>query len=302
MGPVCSRPKVFTASIVTLALASLSSVVQAATNSPPQIWGAPMTEVTVGSWYYSRPGASDADGDKLRFSIQNKPSWASFNQSTGTLQAKPSTPGTWSNIVISVSDGKSKVSLPAFSIKVSAKVTNTAPVISGTPASSVMVAQAYSFQPTASDANGDALGFSIQNKPAWATFSTSSGKLSGTPSAADAGSYANIVISVSDGRSSASLPAFGIVVNQVSFGSATVTWTPPTANTDGSTLTNLAGYRIVYGTSASDLTQSVQLANPSLSTYVIEGLEPATYYFAVRAYTTSGAESVNSNVASRTVP
>jgi len=289
----------FIASSVTLALASLLGVAQAATNTPPQIWGTPKTEVTVDSWYYSRPNASDADGDKLRFSIQNKPGWAYFNQATGTLQAKPTTPGTWSNIIVSVSDGKTKVSLPPFSIKVSPK--NTAPVISGTPVASVTVAQAYSFQPTASDANRDALGFSIRNKPTWATFSTSTGRLSGTPGAADVGSYANIVISVSDGKSTVSLPAFGIAVNQVSFGSATLSWTPPTSNTDGSTLTNLAGYRIIYGTSSSALTQSVQVANPSISTYVVEGLEPATYYFAVRAYTTNGAESANSNLATRTI-
>ncbi|HWK74499.1 MAG TPA: putative Ig domain-containing protein [Povalibacter sp.] len=289
----------FIAWSVTLAFASLLDMAQAATNSAPQIWGTPKTEVTVDSWYYSRPGASDANGDKLHFSIQNKPAWAHFNQATGSLQAKPSTPGTWSNIVISVSDGKSKVSLPPFSIKVSPK--NTAPVISGRPAASVTVAQAYSFQPTASDANRDALGFSIRNKPTWATFSASTGRLSGTPGAADVGSYANIVISVSDGKNTVSLPAFGIAVNQVSFGSATLSWAPPTSNTDGSTLTNLAGYRIIYGTSASALTRSVQIANPSVSTYVVEGLEPATYYFAVRAYTTSGAESVNSNVASRTI-
>ena len=76
-------------------------------------------------------------------------------------------------------------------------------------------------------------------------------------------------------------------------------WTAPTQNTDGSALTNLAGFRIYYGTSSTALTQIVQIANPSVSTYVVEGLSPTTYYFAVRAYTSSGAESVNSNVATK---
>src|SRR6202023_1907333 len=54
-----------------------------------------------------------------------------------------------------------------------------------------------------------------------------------------AGTYSNIVISVSDGTASASLTAFSIAVNQISNGSATVNWTPPTSNSDGSTLLSL---------------------------------------------------------------
>ena len=72
-------------------------------------------------------------------------------------------------------------------------------------------------------------------------------------------------------------------------------------NTDGSSLTNLAGYRIYYGTSPSALTQTIQVANAGLTSYVVENLSPGTYYFAVRAYTSGGAESANSNVATKIV-
>ena len=58
---------------------------------------------------------------------------------------------------------------------------------------------AYNFQPKASDPDGNTLTFSIQNKPSWLVFNTTTGKLSGTPSSADVGTYSNIVISVSDG-------------------------------------------------------------------------------------------------------
>lgn len=78
-------------------------------------------------------------------------------------------------------------------------------------------------------------------------------------------------------------------------------WTPPTQNTDGSPLTNLAGYRIHYGLAADQLTQSLQVANASLRTYFVDGLAPGTYYFAMRAYTTSGAESALSNITSKVV-
>jgi Fibronectin type III domain len=97
------------------------------------------------------------------------------------------------------------------------------------------------------------------------------------------------------------LPAFSIAVNQVSNGAATLSWTPPTQNTDGSSLTNLTGYRILYGLSATALTQTIQIANPGMTTHMIENLSPGTYYFAVRAYTSNGGESDNSNVVSNVV-
>lgn len=81
-------------------------------------------------------------------------------------------------------------------------------------------------------------------------------------------------------------------------GTATLTWTAPTLNTDGSALTNLAGYRIVYGTSASALNQIVEVSNPSILAYKIEALQPATYYFAIKSYTSAGVESDPSGVVS----
>ncbi len=120
--------------------------------------------------------------------------------------------GSYANIVISASDGKATTSLPAFSITVNA-APNTAPVINGSPATSVTAGSAYSFQPSASDADGDTLAFSITNKPTWATFSTVTGLLSGTPGSTHVGSYPSIVISVSDGKATTSLAAFSVTVN-----------------------------------------------------------------------------------------
>jgi hypothetical protein len=178
---------------------------------------------------------------------------------------------------------------------------NRAPTINGAPMSSVTPGTAYSFTPNAVDADGNTLSFAITNKPAWATFSTSTGRLSGTPSAANVGTYANVVISVSDGSSMASLAAFTIQVVGTATGSATLMWTPPTQNTDGSPLTNLVGYKIYWGTSQSDLTNSVTLNNAGLSSYVVEQLTPATWYFAVTAINSTGIESTFSNGASKRV-
>ncbi len=272
------------------------------TNRAPTISGTPSTSAKVGTAYSFTPTASDPDGDTLGYSIQNKPSWASFSTSNGTLSGTPTATGTHSNIVISVSDGKLSKSLAAFAITVSAATSsNSAPVISGSPARSVTAGSTYSFRPTASDANGDTLTFSITNRPAWATFNTSTGQLSGTPSASNAGTYSNIQIRVSDGKATASLAAFAIEVVAAQPRSATLGWTAPTQNTDGSTLTNLAGYRIHYGTSASVLSQTIQVNNAGLTRYVIENLAPGTYYFSVKAYSSTGTESGSSNIVSKTV-
>lgn len=274
------------------------------TNSAPVITGTPPTSATVGAAYAFTPTATDADGNTLTFSISNRPSWATFNAGTGRLAGTPtsSNVGTYSNIVIRVSDGQATAQLPAFAITVSTVApTNRAPVISGTPTTQVMNGSAYSFQPTASDADGDPLTFSIANLPRWASFSTSTGRLQGTPTAADVGTYNNIVIRVSDGKTTASLPAFAVTVLAVATGSATLSWTPPTTNTDGSPLTNLAGYRVYWGPGAGNYTSSATLNNPGLTAYVVGNLAPGTYYFAVKAVNSAGTESQFSNVASKVI-
>ena len=179
---------------------------------------------------------------------------------------------------------------------------NSAPTISGSPAPQVMQAQAYTFTPTASDADGDMLTFSIANKPGWASFSTSTGKLSGTPAAADVGTYSNIAISVTDGTANTSLAAFSIQVVATATGSVTLSWTPPTQNTDGSALSDLAGFKVYWGTTQGAYPNSVTLNNPGLTSYVVTTLTPATWYFAMSALNGQGIESALSNTASKAVP
>jgi Fibronectin type III domain len=76
---------------------------------------------------------------------------------------------------------------------------------------------------------------------------------------------------------------------------ATLEWTVPTTMTDGSTLADLAGYRIHYGKSVRSLDTVVEIRNPSVSTYVVEDLAPGTYYFAVTAFNSHNHESERSN-------
>jgi Fibronectin type III domain len=84
-------------------------------------------------------------------------------------------------------------------------------------------------------------------------------------------------------------------------GTATLSWDAPTTTTEGMALTNLAGYRIYYGTERTDLTQTVQLSNVATQTYVIDDLGSGTWYFAVRAVTSTGVESALSDIVSKTI-
>jgi fibronectin type 3 domain-containing protein len=81
-----------------------------------------------------------------------------------------------------------------------------------------------------------------------------------------------------------------------------VTWTPPSLNTDGSALTDVVGYRIYYGTDAANLDSSLSVSGGTTTSAVISGLNAATYYFALAALNSTGAESAASNPVSRTFP
>ena len=84
-------------------------------------------------------------------------------------------------------------------------------------------------------------------------------------------------------------------------GSSTVTWTKPTKNSDGSTLSNLSGYKVVFGNSASALNQSKSISDPNATSTTIAALASGTWYFAVRAVNSSNVESDNSSVVSKTI-
>jgi hypothetical protein len=173
-------------------------------------------------------------------------------------------------------------------------------VITGSPAVSAQAGQPYSFRASATDPDGNPLKFSIQNKPGWATFDTSTGTLYGTPGDANVGNYTNILISVSDGTATSSLPAFTITVALPVTRTATLNWTPPTQNMDGSPITNLAGYKVMYGSSPGQYSQALSVPVPTMTSVAIEALEAGrTWYFTVKAVNTSGVESDFSNEVSK---
>jgi hypothetical protein len=286
-----------------LACAALVSTVSvdALAAAAPSISGSPATSIVAAHYYAFQPSVSDPSGAQLSFSITNKPSWATFDTTTGRLYGTPlpqTNVALYSNIEIAATVGTAHVSLASFSITVK-PLANSPPVVSGSPATTVASGHAYTFQPTATDPNGLKIVFSASNLPSWATFNSSTGQVSGTPAAANAGTYSDIVITAYDGYFKGTLPAFDIVVEGASntappasaaTASATLVWTPPTENNNGSVLTDLAGYHIYYGATP-ELGQTLTLTNVGLARYVMSGLTQTTYYFTMTAFDKAGHES-----------
>jgi hypothetical protein len=90
-------------------------------------------------------------------------------------------------------------------------------------------------------------------------------------------------------------------------GEAELTWTAPTQNTDGTPLTDLAGFKIYAGTVQGgpygDV--SITISNPTTTTFVVPGLaEGTTYFFVTTAFNSANPvqESDFSNEVSKLIP
>ncbi len=83
-------------------------------------------------------------------------------------------------------------------------------------------------------------------------------------------------------------------INNVFGASALLSWNAPTANDDGTPLTDLAGYYVHYGTSPRNYSDHIDVGK--VVTYSVNNLSTGvTYYFSTTAYDTSGNESAYSN-------
>lgn len=176
---------------------------------------------------------------------------------------------------------------------------NQAPQISGTPPTSVVAGESYSFTPVSSDADGDSLSFTALNLPVWASFDNLTGTLTGTPEAQDAGSYTDIEITVSDGEAYASLMPFTLVVEPVTTsGSTSLNWISPTTRADGSSLSlsEIGGYRIYMGDSEASLIPVMDINDYSITEYTLTNVTAGDHYFSVTTYDINGNESGFSNI------
>jgi hypothetical protein len=292
--------KLTAAMTIVLSMICLSAAAQMTISATP-----PQT-ATVGEQYHYEPVVTGANTATLEFSYVALPSWSKHYRSSGAIIGTPTEPGVYSNIQIQAWDGEHFAETAPFTITVLGAEATAPPAlqISGTPAGTVTVGQYYAFNPSVAAPAGSALTYSIANKPAWASFSATRGALTGTPRAADAAVDSDIVLSISDGVKSASLAAFNITVQPAPSppkGNATLSWSKPTENTNGTPLTNLAGYIVRYGTSEAALSAQIQVPSPDTTDLEIDNLSPGKWYFEVAAVNTAHRESTFSSSVSAAV-
>ena len=184
---------------------------------------------------------------------------------------------------------------------------NTPPIINGTPATGATAGSSYLFQPTTSDEDGDALVCSILNQPPWADFDIATGALSGTPASYDQGTNSGIQISVSDGTSTTSLPAFSIVVaddTSAGAGSVVLNWSAPSTRQDGTPMSTseIAGYSLHYGPSEGNYPDSIYIAGGNQTSASLDNRQLGeTLYLVLTAWDSNGLESGHSNMAVVTI-
>lgn len=158
---------------------------------------------------------SDIDGSLSLSSIETgtPPLYGSLtDNSDGTLTYAPAANYYGSDsFTYRISDNGATLSDWA-TVSISISAVNDAPDISGTPDSSLLEGQAFSFTPSASDVENSRLTFSLSGQPDWMSVDATTGEVSGSPVQGDAGSYSGILLSVSDGSDSTSLTAFTLTV------------------------------------------------------------------------------------------
>jgi hypothetical protein len=152
-----------------------------------------------------------------------------------------------------------------------------------------------------SSAAAAATGSTTTQGTAPAQSASGSGAASGSAATGGTGSGSSTSAASTGSGSTSSSSSSGSTPPAKSSDSVTVNWTPPTENTNGSPLTNLAGYDIHYGTSSASLTKKISISNPGIATYVVSNLTAGKYYFAVAAVNSAGTESPLSAQVSATV-
>jgi len=170
------------------------------------------------------------------------------------------------------------------------------------------VGAAFDYLPLAQDPDSDTLRFTSVNLPTWASLDPTSGHISGTPGANDAGLYESISITVADATHEVVTAPFSIAVNpavnpalELDSGVASLQWEMPPSKVDGEPLDDLAGYRILYGRSSSDLDHSVMIPDPATTSYQFSALTSGIWYFAVVAVNSNGLEGPPTTLATKSI-
>ncbi|MCP4285940.1 MAG: hypothetical protein GY792_16035, partial [Gammaproteobacteria bacterium] len=144
--------------------------------------------------------ATDPDGNGLTYSASNLPSGAAFDPAT---QVFTWTPGydqsnTYPDVLFTVTDDGNPPLSGSEAITITVENVNRAPVLAPIGNKTVNEGEVLQFTVTASDPDGDALTYSASNLPPGATFNPATQVLSWTPEDGQAGTYPDVLFTVTD--------------------------------------------------------------------------------------------------------
>ena len=177
------------------------------------------------------------------------------------------------------------------------------PSITGAPRPTTLAGELYYFVPHTSNPGSENLTYWIFNKPDWLSFDESYGWLWGTPTVADVGRYDPIVIGVYDENGDGNvIGPFNIEVFSPDEPWARLSWQAPTTNIDGSSLTDLAGYRLHHFSPGSLEISVTELMDPDLRIHVFGDLAEGVHVFYLTALNTRGMESPLSEIVYKAIP
>ena len=167
--------------------------------------GAPILTLVEGDMFNFEPQVTYTGKQPLIFQINNLPNWATFDTTTGKLSGQPKQAGTYSNILIFVTDTEKETQLSPFSVTVQPVL-----ALDGFAPSVINQGDDYSFQVDVTYTGNEALSFNASGLPSWLSLNAETGLLSGK--ASESGLFQDINISVNAGQRTASFSAFSIQV------------------------------------------------------------------------------------------
>ncbi len=249
--------------------------------------------------------ATGTYSDNTTRDLTDSVTWSSSNTNVSTISVAASASGDAATTVLAGKNGHAY----AYG-KSSGTTTITATSGSTSSSTSLTVSNATLVTLAVNPANASIAKGTTQQLIATGTFSDNTTQdltIQAVWSSSNAGvatiSTGGLATSVAAGSTTVTSTTLGIsgstTLTVLKTGSATLAWSAPTTNTDGTPLTDLAGYKVYYGTSSGNYTQSINIGN--VTTYTVSNLSPGTYYFSVTSYDSSGIESTYSNEVSKTI-
>ncbi len=174
------------------------------------------------------------------------------------------------------------------------KLNNSPPSFQGSVNYLIKVNEVIDTQLNASDPDGDTLTYTTFNFPTWLTLDSNTGKITGTPTDHDIGTYSDIRISISDGNNTVTAGPYTIRVTDELF-SIEINWMEVTQDVNGNDIDNIAGYKIYIKDTLTNYDQEAMVEGSSKTSHDINRLAPGTYNVTVSSLLASGLESEQSD-------